>query len=153
MRKAARKTTKAVNDPDLPKYSIAVASDLSGVPQQQLRRMEEAGLVAPARTHGNTRRYSDNDLARIDVVNDLANEGINAAGIQQILTLRDDIEHLRADNAELARQVEELSGAGASQAPVQAPLDAQQGGSAVDERGDTPSRRKPRPTTKRQAKV
>ncbi len=108
MPRRTHRPKKAADDPDLPKYSIAVASDLSGVPQQQLRRMEEAGLVAPTRTDGKTRRYSDNDLARIDEVNDLASEGVNAAGIHQILALRDDLRRLRADNEELARQLEAL---------------------------------------------
>lgn len=108
MAKEPRKPKKSADNPDLPKYSIAVASDLSGVPQQQLRRMEDAGLVTPARTDGNTRRYSDHDLERIDEVNDLANEGINSAGIQHILALQDDLRQLRSDNEELSRQIEQL---------------------------------------------
>jgi DNA-binding transcriptional MerR regulator len=87
----------------LPKYSIAVASDISGVPQQQLRRMEESGLITPQRTEGNTRRYSDDDLTQIAEIGDLANEGINVAGIRYIHALRLELERLKREN-ELLRQ-------------------------------------------------
>jgi MerR family transcriptional regulator, heat shock protein HspR len=89
----------------VPKYSIAVASDLSGVPQQQLRRMEESGLITPQRTDGKTRRYSDDDMTRIAEVGDLANEGINAAGILYIRKLREQMDALRAENEALRQQL------------------------------------------------
>lgn len=88
---------------NLPKYSIAVASDISGVPQQQLRRMEESGLISPQRTDGNTRRYSDDDLTQIAEIGDLANEGINAAGIHYIRALRQELERLKRE-VEMLRQ-------------------------------------------------
>ena len=100
----SRKTGAArspLSDADFPKYSIAVASDLSGVPPQQLRRMEESGLVTPSRTEGRTRRYSDNDLADIAAVSGLSDEGINMLGIRYILELRAEVEALRAEVADL----------------------------------------------------
>ncbi|HZC07998.1 MAG TPA: MerR family transcriptional regulator [Ktedonobacterales bacterium] len=97
-------------DADFPKYSIAVASDLSGVPQQQLRRMEQSGLVAPARTEGKTRRYSDNDISDIAAISDLSDEGINMPGIRYILQLRQDIEALRAEVADLRQRLERVEG-------------------------------------------
>lgn len=98
----------APSDADFPKYSIAVASDLSGVTQQQLRRMEESGLVAPSRTEGNTRRYSDNDLAHIADISDLSDEGVNMPGIRYILQLRRDLEAVRAEVADLRQRLELL---------------------------------------------
>ncbi len=95
----------------VPKYSIAVASDLSGVPQQQLRRMEESGLITPQRTDGRTRRYSDDDMTRIAEVGDLANDGINAAGILYIRNLREEMEALRAENEALRQQLAALQDA------------------------------------------
>lgn len=96
---------KSTQDHTLPKYSIAVAADLSGVPQQQLRRMEESGLLTPNRTEGNTRRYSDDDLTQIAEVADLAEAGINAAGIRYILVLRTELAALRAENNDLRRRL------------------------------------------------
>lgn len=100
--------TRRDNLNSVPKYSIAVASELSGIPQQQLRRMEESGLIAPQRTGGNTRRYSDDDLTRITEVGDLANEGINAAGIRYISKLRDELAALQSENEALRQQLAAL---------------------------------------------
>ena len=95
-------------DGDFPKYSIAVAADLSGVAQQQLRRMEDSGLVAPSRTAGNTRRYSDNDLAQIALVTELSESGINAEGIRHSLALEHELALLRAEVAELRERIQTL---------------------------------------------
>lgn len=97
---------KSAHDSTLPKYSIAVVSDLSGISQQQLRRMEEDGLVAPERTQGNTRRYSDDDLEQIAAAGDLAADGVNAAGIRHILQLRAELDTLREENATLRRRLQ-----------------------------------------------
>ncbi len=94
-----------MSDASTPKYSISVASDLSGVPQQQLRRMEESGLLAPTRTSGNTRRYSDDDVSQIAEVSDLVEQGVNAAGIQQILALRAELNAARAENESLRQRL------------------------------------------------
>ncbi len=102
--------SKSPHDTNLPKYSIAVAADLSGVPQQQLRRMEESGLLTPNRTEGNTRRYSDEDLLQIAEVADLAEAGVNAAGIRCIFALRAELAALRSENEELRRRLAYLTG-------------------------------------------
>lgn len=100
---------KSTQDSSLPKYSIAVAADISGVPQQQLRRMEESGLLAPNRTEGNTRRYSDDDLTQIGEVADLAEAGVNTAGIRLILALRSELATLHAENESLRRRLAQYS--------------------------------------------
>lgn len=123
MRRAKRTAgtpAKSARDRTLPKYSIAVASDLSGVPQQQLRRMEDGGLIRPTRTEGNTRRYSDADLDRITEVTQLAEDGVNSAGIRQILALREDLAALREDVSSLRRELDALRQANpAASAPAQ----------------------------------
>lgn len=112
MRRKRSPDGRSFDDPDLPKYSIAVVSDLSGVPRQQLRRMEEVGLIAPERSTGNTRRYSDNDVRQIAEVAELAETGINQFGIQKVLAMREEarilraeIEALRQENAELRERL------------------------------------------------
>jgi MerR family transcriptional regulator, heat shock protein HspR len=105
MRRKARGQGRSVNDSSTPKYSISVASDLSGVPQQQLRRMEESGLLTPTRTSGNTRRYSDDDVSQIAEVSDLVEQGVNAAGIHQILALRAELAAALAENESLCQRL------------------------------------------------
>ncbi|WP_408015944.1 MerR family transcriptional regulator [Rhodococcus chondri] len=68
-------------------YGISVASELSGFGIQALRLYEQYGLVAPARTSGGTRRYSDYDLARLRRIADLIEAGVNLVGIGHVLDL------------------------------------------------------------------
>jgi DNA-binding transcriptional MerR regulator len=82
-------------DPAVPVYGIAVASDLLGVPEATLRLYESKGLLAPSRTAGGTRRYSDDDLERLRRVADLRDEGINIAGIRRVLALEEENRGLR----------------------------------------------------------
>ena len=82
-------------------YGISVASELSGIDPQTMRLYERRGLLAPARTDGGTRRYSDDDLDRLGRISDLVAQGINIAGIAQILHLEHRNSALESDNSEL----------------------------------------------------
>ncbi len=76
-------------------YAISVAAELTGTAVQNLRVYERHGLVEPSRTHGGTRRYSDEDLVRIRRVLQLLADGLNLAGIALVLALEDDNARLR----------------------------------------------------------
>ena len=82
-------------------YGISVASELSGIDPQTLRLYERRGLLAPARTDGGTRRYSDDDLDLLQQINELVAQGINIAGIAQILHLQHRNTELESDNSDL----------------------------------------------------
>ncbi len=82
-------------------YGISVASELSGLDPQSLRLYERRGLLTPARTDGGTRRYSDDDLARLHRITELIAHGINIAGIARILDLEALNTQLEYDNAQL----------------------------------------------------
>lgn len=82
-------------------YGISVAAELSGIDQQTLRLYERRGLLTPARTDGGTRRYSDDDLDRLQEISDLVAEGVNIAGIAQILELQRRNSELESDNSYL----------------------------------------------------
>ncbi len=84
-------------DSQTPVYGIAVAAELSGVPEASLRLFEAKGLLTPARSDGGTRRYSDDDIARLRRVTDLRDEGINIAGIRRVLDLEDENAILREE--------------------------------------------------------
>ena len=84
--------------PDRGVYGISVAAELCGVPAQSLRLWERRGLLAPTRSHGGTRRYSADDLTRLQRITALAAAGINIAGIGRILDLEDDNATLRTAN-------------------------------------------------------
>lgn len=50
--------------------------------------LEQKGLVSPQRTRGNTRMYSQADIERLQLINELTDEGINLAGVYRILDLK-----------------------------------------------------------------
>ena len=68
-------------------YVISVAAELAGVHPQTLRIYERKGLVDPARTGGGSRRYSDADIALLQRISDLTDEGLNLAGVKRVLNL------------------------------------------------------------------
>ena len=91
-----------------PVYGIAVAAQLTGVPEATLRLFEAKGLLTPSRSGGGTRRYSDADIARLKRATDLREEGVNIAGIRQVLDLQDENADLQDENAGLRGQNAEL---------------------------------------------
>lgn len=76
-------------------YSISVAADLTGLGVQTLRLYESHGLLTPMRTPGGTRRYSADDLARLERVVSLISRGINLVGVSMVLRLEDENKRLR----------------------------------------------------------
>ena len=70
-------------------YGISVAAELSGINEQSLRLYEREGLLTPARSEGGTRRYSADDLARLQRISQLVGAGVNLTGIARILELED----------------------------------------------------------------
>lgn len=82
-------------------YSISVAAELSGIGPQTLRLYESRGLLTPERTAGGTRRYSDDDLARLERIVELVGNGVNVAGIGEILGLEARNARLESDNTQL----------------------------------------------------
>jgi MerR family transcriptional regulator/heat shock protein HspR len=93
-------------DEDRAVYIISVAAELAGVHPQTLRIYERKGLVAPKRTSGNTRRYSDRDIALLRQIQDLTQEaGINLAGVKVIIDLQAQLDALRAETDELQERL------------------------------------------------
>lgn len=76
------------NNASLPKYTIGVVSQMLGLPPQMLRRYEEAGLLEPARQSGKNRLYSDADVAVLEEIAALYEQGVNAVGIRHIIQMR-----------------------------------------------------------------
>jgi MerR family transcriptional regulator, heat shock protein HspR len=76
-------------------YIISVAAELVGVHPQTLRIYERKGLLQPSRTAGNTRRYSERDIARLQTIQRLTQEGVNLAGVKMIVEMENELERLR----------------------------------------------------------
>lgn len=85
-------------------YTIKVAARLTGMHEQSLRMYERRGLVRPARSKGNIRRYSDADVEQIRFIKRLVDDlGVNLAGVEVILQMRRQVIELRQELERLQR--------------------------------------------------
>ncbi len=83
-------------------YMISSVAELYKIHPQTLRLYERCGLLKPSRSQGNTRLYTDQDLERLEVILTLTRElGVNLAGIEVILNMRDKM-------ADMQQQMEEF---------------------------------------------
>jgi MerR family transcriptional regulator, heat shock protein HspR len=71
-------------------YMISSVAEQYQIHPQTLRLYEREGLLAPSRSEGNTRLYTDDDLERLEVILKLTRElGVNLAGVEIILNMRE----------------------------------------------------------------
>lgn len=82
---------------DRPIFTLSVAADLLGLHPRTLRIYEEKNLVVPARTEGNRRRYSQNDIQRFQFIRQLTRSGVNLEGVRIILDMADELSKLGGD--------------------------------------------------------
>lgn len=99
---------RSENERRRPLYMISVAADLAGMHPQTLRIYERKMLIKPQRSSGNTRLYSDEDIERLRLIQDLTAEGINLAGVVRILELERDVARLHSDIQRWRAHAEEL---------------------------------------------
>lgn len=79
-----------------PLFVISVAARLVEMHPQTLRKYEREGLVAPSRTSGNLRLYSDSDIEQLRQVKYLVEQrGLNLAGVQLALELTRQLQSIR----------------------------------------------------------
>ena len=86
-------------------YVISVAAGLAGMHPQTLRIYERRGLIEPFRMPGGTRRYSDEDLARLSLIQELTEQGINIEGVKRIMMLEEQNRRLSKEVKKLRRKV------------------------------------------------
>lgn len=94
-------------DKSSPVYMISVVSRMLEVHPQTLRMYEREGFVSPRRIK-QQRLYSDMDIERLNLVIKLTKElGVNKAGVDIILRMRDRIESLQNEINEMMRFMED----------------------------------------------
>jgi len=77
-------------------YMISAVAQKYSIHPQTLRMYEREGLLKPSRTEGNTRLYSDADLERLETILSLTRDlGVNLAGVEIILNMREKIEQMQ----------------------------------------------------------
>jgi MerR family transcriptional regulator/heat shock protein HspR len=89
-----------------PRYMISVAAELVGMHPQTLRIYEQKGLVRPKRTAGNTRLYSEADVERLRLIQQLTTEvGLNLAGVERVLHMEDELRRMRRRLERMEREM------------------------------------------------
>lgn len=94
-------STKAV-------FVISVAAELAGMHPQTLRIYERKGLLEPFRTPGGTRRYSQDDIERLQLIQDLTSQGLNLEGVRRVLALQEENRRLKRKLNRLRDKLEDL---------------------------------------------
>ncbi len=95
---------------DEPFYTIKIAAELCRMHEQSLRMYERRGLIAPQRSAGNIRRYSDADVEHIRFIKRLVDDsGVNLAGVEVILHMRQQLLASQQELEQLRRAYEATS--------------------------------------------
>jgi DNA-binding transcriptional MerR regulator len=88
-----------LDDPGAPLYSVGQVASMLNVQQAFLRRLDTHDIVSPARSDGQQRRYSRNDIEDVQEAVGLIDEGLTLGGVRRVLELQ---ERVRALEQELA---------------------------------------------------
>lgn len=72
----------------MPLLPISIVMQLTELTARQIRYYEEHGLISPARTGGNKRMFSLNDVDTLLEIKDYLEQGLNMAGIKKIYNMR-----------------------------------------------------------------
>jgi len=89
-------------------FSISAVAKMFSVHQQTIRLYEKEGLLAPKRSEGNTRLFSEEDVNRLEEIIYLTHQlGINLAGVEMILKLKKQISKMQKDMNKLFEHAQE----------------------------------------------
>jgi MerR family transcriptional regulator, heat shock protein HspR len=88
-------------------YMISAVAESYDIHPQTLRLYEREGLLKPSRSEGNTRLYTQEDLERLEVILNLTRDlGVNLAGVEVILNMRQRLEEMQREIQEFIEYVE-----------------------------------------------
>jgi MerR family transcriptional regulator/heat shock protein HspR len=89
-------------------YMISAVAETYQIHPQTLRLYERLGLLKPSRSEGNTRLFTSEDLDRLEVILTLTRDlGVNLAGVEVILNMREKMEKLQLQVDEMVAFVRE----------------------------------------------
>jgi len=101
-----KKGRKQTNKEPRQYYHISSVAKMYNIHPQTLRLYEREGLLTPSRSEGNTRLYSAEDLKRLEFVLNLIRDlGVNLAGVEVVLHMREKIEQIEAEVGEFLESV------------------------------------------------
>lgn len=100
---------KRESNANQPRYVISVAADMLGTQPYTLRYYERVGIIKPARSQGNLRMYSEDDLIQLRHIMTLMYDlGVNLAGVEVIMRMSQQIIELQNELTKYRQEQEEL---------------------------------------------
>ena len=93
----------------MPLFQIGTVMQLTELTARQIRYYEEHNLISPARTDGNRRLFSLNDIDTLLEIKDLIDQGINMAGIKQIFSVKEEQKLEHEIQKQVIKQKQDLS--------------------------------------------
>ena len=87
----------------MPLFPIGTVMQLTELTARQIRYYEEHQLISPARTEGNRRLFSLNDIDRLLEIKDLIDQGVNMAGIKQLFLVKEQRSNVLEQQTEKAK--------------------------------------------------
>jgi excisionase family DNA binding protein len=88
-----------IDDVRAPLFTVGQVADMLGLHQSFLRRLDDQGVVSPARSEGRQRRYSRAEVEAIGHVVDLMGEGLTLNGVRRVMELQAEVTRLRGELA------------------------------------------------------
>ena len=77
---------------------ISAVAERFEIHPQTLRLYEREGLLKPARSAGNTRLYDEDSIRRLETILTLTRDlGVNLAGVEVILNMREQMESMQLE--------------------------------------------------------
>jgi len=93
-----------LDDPRAPLYSVGQVARMLDVQQAFLRRLDTHDIVSPARSDGQQRRYSRNDIEDVQEAVGLIGEGLTLGGVRRVLDLQEKVRGLEQELADLREE-------------------------------------------------
>ena len=94
---------------DEPVYMISIVAKILDIHPQTLRQYERENLIAPSRSDGRIRLYSQRDIEKIKTILRLTREvGVNLAGVDVVMRLKTKMEMMEQEMIELRAEISRM---------------------------------------------
>ncbi|MEO3870792.1 MerR family transcriptional regulator [Nonomuraea sp. B12E4] len=89
-------------------FTVGQVASMLDVQQAFLRRIDNNQIISPRRSAGGQRRYSRNEIVRIQQVVSMMEEGMTLPAIRRITELQHELSEITRERDELARRLADL---------------------------------------------
>jgi MerR family transcriptional regulator/heat shock protein HspR len=97
-----------MDDEHLALFTVGQVASMLDVQQAFLRRIDNNQIISPQRSAGGQRRYSRHEIARIQQVVTMMNEGMTLPAIRRIIELQHELAQITRERDELAQRLVDL---------------------------------------------